>query len=45
MVKNPPANAGNMGSITGWGTKIPHDAEQRCPCAKTGEAWAATQRS
>jgi len=24
VVKNPPANAGNMGSIPGSGTKIPH---------------------
>ena len=24
MVKNPPSNAGNVGSIPGWGTKIPH---------------------
>ena len=28
MVKNPPANAGDTGSIPGWGTKIPHAAEQ-----------------
>ena len=24
MVKNPPSNAGDMGSISGLGTKIPH---------------------
>ena len=24
MVKNPPSKAGNMGSIPGRGTKIPH---------------------
>ena len=24
MVKNPLSNAGEMGSIYGWGTKIPH---------------------
>ena len=23
-VKNPPSNAGDMGSNPGWGTKIPH---------------------
>ena len=24
VVKNPPPNAGDMSSIAGWGTKIPH---------------------
>ena len=24
VVKNPPPNAGDTGSIRGWGTKIPH---------------------
>ena len=28
MVKNLPCNAGDMGSIPGQGTKIPHAAEQ-----------------
>ena len=28
VVKNPPSNAGNVGSIPGWGTKIPHAAGQ-----------------
>ena len=28
MVKNPPYNAGDMGSVTGWGTRIPHATEQ-----------------
>ena len=28
MVKNPPCNAGDVGSIPGWGTKIPHVAEE-----------------
>ena len=28
VVKNPPGNAGDMGSIPGQGAKIPHDAEQ-----------------
>ena len=27
-VKNPSCNSGDMGSIPGWGTKIPHDSEQ-----------------
>ena len=26
--KNQPCNAGDVGSIPGWGTKIPHAAEQ-----------------
>ena len=26
--KNPPSNAGEMGSIPGWGTKIPHASRQ-----------------
>ena len=28
VVKNPPSNAGDAGSIPGWGTKIPHAAGQ-----------------
>ena len=24
MVKNPPLNAGDMGLVLGWGTRIPH---------------------
>ena len=28
MVKNLPSNAGDMGSIPGQGTKIPHDVGQ-----------------
>ena len=28
MVKNPPSNAGDAGSIPGWGTKIPHTTGQ-----------------
>ena len=31
MVKNPPSNAGDAGSIPGWETKIPHVAEQLRP--------------
>ena len=37
MVKNPPANAGDMGSIPGPGTKIPHVTGQMNPCATTIE--------
>ena len=44
VVKNLPGNAGDTRSITGWVTKIPR-AEQLSPCAETGEAWAATERS
>ena len=45
VVKNSPCNAGDTRSITGWGAKIPHAAEQLSPCAKAGEVWAATERS
>ena len=31
MVKNPPSNAGEAGSIPGWGIKIPHAAGQLSP--------------
>ena len=36
VVKNPPANAGDMGSSPGPG-KIPHAAEQLSLCATTTE--------
>ena len=29
MVKNPPSNAEGMGSIPGWGAKIPHAMMQK----------------
>ena len=29
MIKNPCCNAGDVGSIPGWGTKIPHGATNR----------------
>ena len=35
VVKNPPSNAGDTGSIPGWGTKIPHDTGQLSPHATT----------
>ena len=31
-VKNPPANAGAMGSIPGWESKVPHALGQLSPC-------------
>ena len=37
VVKNPPSKAGNMGSIPGRGTKIPHAAGQLSPGAATRE--------
>ena len=37
VVKNPPSNAGDTGSIPGWGTKIPHAAGQLRPRATTTE--------
>ena len=37
MVKNPPCNAGNLGLIPGWGTKIPHAVDQLSPSATTRE--------
>ena len=38
VVMNPPANAGDVGSIPGRGTKIPHASGQLSPCAITTEA-------
>ena len=37
VVKNPPYNAGDKGSIPGQGSKIPHAAGQISPCATTTE--------
>ena len=37
VVKNPPCNAGDVGSITGRGTKIPHVAGQLSPRTTTIE--------
>ena len=36
VVKNPPANAGDTGSMPGPG-RFPHAAEQLSPCATTTE--------
>ena len=38
-VKDPPCNAGGMGSILDWGTKIPHAVEQLSSCVAT-RVWA-----
>ena len=38
MVENPPSNAGDVGSIPGLGTKIPHAVGQLSPCTTTREA-------
>ena len=38
VVKNLPSNAGDSGSIPGWGTKIPHAVGQPSPRATTTEA-------
>ena len=43
MVKNPPCNAGNTGSIPDWGTKIPHAAEQLSPHTTTFEPTATSR--
>ena len=37
MVKNPPSNAGDAGSIPGQGTKIPPAAWRLSPCATITE--------
>ena len=37
MVKNPPSNAGDKGSIPGQGAKIPHAAGQLNLCTTTIE--------
>ena len=37
VVKKPPSNAGDAGSIPGRGTKIPHAAGQLSPWTATAE--------
>ena len=37
LVKNLPSNAGDTGSMPGWGTKIPHALWPLSPCATTRE--------
>ena len=38
VVKNPPSNAGDVGSIPDWGTKIPHATGQLSPHTATTES-------
>ena len=38
LIKNPPSNAGDVGSIPGQGTKIPHAVGQQSPHTATTEA-------
>ena len=42
VVKNPASNAGDVGSIHGLGTKIPHAAGQLSPCNTSGKPSTAT---
>ena len=44
-VKNPPSNAGDVGSIPGRGTKIPHATGQLGPRATTAEPARPKERS
>ena len=44
MVKNPPSNAGDRGSISGRGTKIPHAVGQLSPLAATTEPTRSVAR-
>ena len=37
VIKHLPCNAGDVGLIPGWGTRIPHAVEQLSPCAPTTE--------
>ena len=45
MVKNPPCNAGNVGSIPAGGTKIPYAAGQLSPRAITRESMCHNYRA
>ena len=38
VIKNLPCNAGDVGLIPGWGTRIPRAMEQLSPRASTAEA-------
>ena len=42
MVKNPPSSAGDLSSISGQGTKIPHPAGQLSLSATTRESVCCT---
>ena len=43
VVKNPPSNAGNTGSIAGRGTNIPPAVGGLCPCTTTTSPCATTR--
>ena len=43
VVRNLPCIAGDIGSIPGWGTNIPHAAEQLSPSATTKILCATTK--
>ena len=45
MVKNPHSTAGDVGSISGRGTKIPHAAGQLSPRATTTELARLNERA
>ena len=45
VVKNPPANAGDVGSIPGQGTKTPHAVGQLSPRATTTELVRLNERT
>ena len=45
MVKNPPSNAGDAGSIPGWGTKILHATGQLSPHATTTQLTRLNKRA
>ena len=44
MVKNPPCSAGELGSIPGLGTKIPHAVEKLSPWATNRELVCHSRR-
>ena len=45
VVKNPPSNAGDVGSIPGRGTKSPHAPEQLSPHATSTEPMCHNYRA
>ena len=45
MVKNPRSSAGDVGSIPGWRTKIPHAMGQLSPHAATTEPMSSGARA
>ena len=45
VVKNLPCNAGDKGSIPGWGNKIPQAMEQLNPCATNRESIHCNERA